>query len=273
MTRFLFWSVLGFLSLTFGSADAKTVIVDPPPIPSPPVDFNHLPWTNGEALTYNISWGSFEAAQGTFVSRDKGDHWEFELTLASRGFVDDFYPFTGFFWSLVGKPNWRSIEYSEYRFEPKRTIRERDRIDYTKLLGTRENWTVGETKTFPITDDSVDDVGSMLYHLRAIPWKIGERRTLFVYENGSEKQGNVTCQARETKAFGIWPAQPLLRIQALPGKGTHHHGGLTLWQTDDARRLPIHADLDFRYGSFSIDLIKIDREGSPSPAPPKSANQ
>jgi hypothetical protein len=45
-----------------------------------------------------------------------------------------------------------------------------------------------------------------------------------------------------------------LRIVALPGKGTHHRGRMTLWMTDDARHLPIHADLQFRYGTFSIDL-------------------
>jgi hypothetical protein len=266
MTRVALIAGLIWMGLALGGRSALAATnapVDPPPLPSPPVDFNHLPWANGEALTYQVSWGSFQAAQGVFISRDKGDHWEFELKLASRGFVDDFYPFTGFFWSTVSKPIWHSIEYSEYRFEPRKTVRERTRIDYTKELGTRENWSVGQTKTFPITED-VDDVGSMLYHLRAIPWKIGERRTLFVYENGSEKQGNVTCQARETRAFGIWPSQPVLRIVALPGKGTHHRGGLTLWQTDDARRLPLHAELDFRYGSFSIDLVKIDKEAVPS---------
>ena len=53
------------------------------------VDFKHLPWPDGEALTYLVSLGAFEAAEGTFVAREKGDHWEFHLALESRGLVDE----------------------------------------------------------------------------------------------------------------------------------------------------------------------------------------
>lgn len=227
--------------------------------PSPPVDFKHVPWADGETLTYLISLSVLEAAQGTFVAKDKGDHWEFKLSLASRGVVDTFYPFTGTFWSILAPPPWRSVEYGEYRFEPKRTIKERTRIDYSKHLGTREIWSQAKTKTFPVAENAVDDIGSLLYHIRAIAWKPGDKHSLPVYEDNSEKEALVECQARESLAFGTWPKQPLLRISALPGKGTHHRGHLTLWMTDDARHLPLHADLDFRYGSFSIDLTHADK--------------
>jgi hypothetical protein len=231
---------------------------------APPVDPKSLPWTDGESLTYLISLSSFQAAQGTFVAHNKGDHWQFQLSLASRGLVDDFYPFTGVFWSILNLSPWRSEEYDEYRFEPHRTIKERTRIDYTQHLGTREIWMEGKTKTFPIAEDSVDDVGTMLYHLRMDAWKPGDHRVLHVYESNSEKEALAECQAIETRAWGIWPSQPLLRIEVLPGKGTHHRGRLMLWMTNDARRLPVHAYLDFRYGSFSIDLTKADK-GVPLP--------
>jgi hypothetical protein len=222
---------------------------------TPPVDFAHLPWKNGEALTYMVSMGLFEAAEGTFTAHQKDDHWEFNLKLASRGLVDEFYPFTGYFWCLLapGSP-WRSVEYGEFRFEPKRVIKEQTRIDYAAHKGTREIWTTGKSKTFPVAEDAIDDVGTMLYHLRAGAWKPGDIRLIHVYESDSEKEATAECEARETRAFGTWPEQPLLRIVALPGKGTHHRGRMTLWMTDDARHLPLHADLEFRYGTFAIDL-------------------
>ncbi|MCE0523793.1 MAG: DUF3108 domain-containing protein [Methylacidiphilales bacterium] len=256
---------LALLALLLGAvlSLSPTRASSPAPFAEAPVDFNHLPWTDGEALTYLVSWTAFEAAQGTFVARKKSDHWEFKLSLASCGLVDDFYPFTGTFWSILAPPPWRSVEYGEYRFEPKRTIKERTRIDYAQRLGTREIWIEGKTKTFPIAEEAVDDVGSMLYHLRAFTWKPGDRRVLHVYENNAEKEALAECQARETRALGAWPSQSLLRILVLPGKGTHHHGSLMLWMTDDARRLPLHADLDFRYGTFSIDLTKA---GSVAPS-------
>jgi hypothetical protein len=229
---------------------------EPPP---PAIDFKHLPWSDGEALTYLVSWEGLNAAEATFVARDKGSHWEFHLTLASRGWVNDFYPFTGYFWCVLAPPPWRSVEYGEYRFEPRRMIKEQTRIDYPQHQGTYSNWIDGKTKTFPVTSSDLDDVGTMLYRLRAINWKPGDKAVLHVYESGKEKEALIDCQARETRAFGTWPSQPLLRVQALPGKGTHHHGGLMLWMTDDPRHLPVHADLDFRYGKFSIDLTKAGK--------------
>jgi len=255
MIRPTFLTPLLGVALGLASASAAT----PAAGSAAGVDFKHLPWSDGEALTYLVSLSAFEAAQGTFVARDKGDHWEFNLALASRGLVDDFYPFTGNFWCILGPPPWRSVEYGEYRFEPGRTIKERTRIDYAQHRGTREIWMEGKTRTFPIAEESVDDVGTMLYHLRAGAWNPGDRRLLHVYESDSEKEALAECLDRETRAFGIWPRQPLLRILVLPGKGTHHRGRLMLWMTDDARRLPVHAELNFRYGSFSIDLTKADK--------------
>ena len=246
--RFSFLALFLALALGISSSCAATVA----PNSDAPVDFKHLPWTDGEALTYLISLSAFEAAQGTFVAHDKGDHWEFNLALASRGLVDDFYPFTGNFWCILAPPPWRSIEYGEYRFEPRRTIKERTRIDYSQHRGTREIWVDGKTKTFSVAEEAIDDVGTMLYHLRAGGWKPGDRRLLHVYESDSEKEALAECQARESRAFGIWPRQSLLRILVLPGDGCR----LMLWMTDDARRLPVHAELAFRYGSFSIDLTK-----------------
>jgi hypothetical protein len=232
----------------------------PTPASGPPVDFHQLPWADGEALRYLVSWHGLDAAQGTFVAHDKGTHWEFKLALGSCGLVDDFYPFSADFWSILAPPPWRSVEYGEDRFEPKKTINERTRIDYARHLGTREIWARGKTMTFPITEDAIDDVGTMLYHLRTGAWNPGDHRLLHLYESDSEKEATAECEARETRAFGTWPRQPLLRILVLPGKGTHHRGRLMLWMTDDSRRLPVHADLDFRYGTFSINLVKADRE-------------
>jgi hypothetical protein len=235
-----------------------------PVLPSPPVDPAHLPWQDGESLTYVVSCYDLLAAQGTFTAHRKPDHWEFDLDLKSLSWVNTFYPFIGEFWSIAGPGvPWRSVEYGEYRFEPKRTVRERTQIDYAKHTGTREDWQKGKKTTYPIAEDAVDDVGTMLYHLRCGPWKQGDRRTIFVYESDSEKQSNATCDAIETRVFGNYPSQSFIKLTVLPGKGTHHRGHLTIWMTNDARRLPVHAEIAFKYGTFDIDLTKTDKVTPP----------
>jgi hypothetical protein len=229
---------------------------DPAISPSPAVDFAHLPWSDGEALTYLVSCYGVDAAEGTFTAHNKSDHWEFDLQLASKGWIDTVYPFSGYFWSILAPGPWRSAKYGEFRFEPHRQIREETTIDYGAHQGRREIWAEGKTKTFKVKEDAIDDVGTMLYHLRIGSWQPGQHRTIFVYESNSEKQADAACQARETRAIGTWPAQPLLRFYVLPTVGTHHRGHLTIWMTDDARRLPLEAEIAFKYGSFMIDLEK-----------------
>jgi hypothetical protein len=265
--RGLLFSFCVAAALGFAHADDKAPAIAPaePPVqPSPPVDFTKLPWKDGESLTYVVSCYKLLAAQGTFVAHNKGDHWEYNLDLKSLGWVDSFYPFTGEFWSIMGPGlPWRSVEYGEYRFEPKRTIKERTRIDYAAHLGTREDWARAKTTTYPVVEDAIDDVGSMLYHLRTGDWKVGDRRTIFVYESDSEKQSNATCEAIETKAVGTYPAQSLICLTVIPGKGTHRKGHLTLWMTNDAKRLPLHAEMEFKYGTFDMDLTKTDKVATP----------
>ena len=195
-----------------------------------------MPWADGEDLTYQIWWGSLFAAQGNFVARKANDRWQFHLDLASRGLVEGFYPFRDSFWCMLASPPWRSVEYGEFRFEPSRTIKERTRIDYARHLGTRAIWSEGKKKTFTVAEDSVDDIGTMLYRLRAGVWNPGDKRTLYVYESDSEKEALAECQARETRAFGTWPSQPLLRILVLPEQG--HASSRQTDAVDDRRRAP-----------------------------------
>ena len=258
--------LLFYLLLGGGSENLLVAAPPAPPAhPAPPVDFAHLPWTDGESLTYLVSWANFEAAQGIFTAKQKGDHWEFDLALASRGVVDSIYPFTGNFWCILDHSAWRSMEYGEYRFEPKRVIKERTRIDYAQKKGTREEWADGKTKTYRIDQDALDDIGTMLYHLRIGAWKPGDKRTIYLYESNSEKQAEAQCEGRENRAFGSWPRQEVLRLSVLPTVGTHHRGHLTLWMTDDARHLPLHAELEFRYGTFDMDLTTAVKTITPGP--------
>ena len=260
MFRFFPVVILFLLPLGANLLSGQTPVPPAPAVvhPSPPVDFSQLPWTDGETLTYLVTWETLEAAQGTFTAKGKGENWEFDLALASRGAVNSIYPFIANFWCiLVGSP-WRSVEYGEYRFEPHRTIKERTKIDYVTDKALREDWVQSKNKKYRIDQPGVDDVGTMLYHIRTGPWKPGDKRTIFVYESNSEKQAETVCEGREVRTFGTWPKQPVLRISALPTVGTHHRGHLLLWMTDDARRLPLHAELEFRYGTFDMDLTKAE---------------
>ena len=59
---------LALASLTLNAAAGTT------PALSEKINFQHLPWADGEALTYLVSWNGLDAAQGTFTARNTGKH-------------------------------------------------------------------------------------------------------------------------------------------------------------------------------------------------------
>lgn len=217
-----------------------------------------VPWPNGETLTYSISWGVIDAAQGVFTATDQPDRWEFRMHLISQGTVDTFYPINDWYWSFQQKSPWRSIEYGEDRSEGKRRVRERTRVDYVTKIGLREKWTKAEDDRIPITTQPLDDVGSMLYSLRCGAWKVGDKRPINVYESSELKTGEATCVSISKRTFDPWPELELIEIQCDPTGATKakQKGGLTIWLTNDSRRLPILAHLSFKYGTFTIALAK-----------------
>lgn len=216
-------------------------------------------WSDGETLVYSVQWGVVIAAQGTFTATEKPDRWEFRLHLVSEGVVETFFPINSWFWSFQEKNPWRSVEYGEDRSEGNRRIRERTQVDYTAKTGVREKWNKGETDHFAITVEPLDDIGSMLYALRRIDWKLGEKRPIAVHESSRIKTGEATCVSIEKHICGTWPEQELIKLYCEPTGETKQKqkGHLTLWLTNDARHLPLEADLSFKYGTFEIILLEV----------------
>jgi hypothetical protein len=138
MIRTLFFASLlgGIVALTSASAGAETP--EPVPVPPPPVDFNALPWTDGETLTYLVSMDSLEAAQGTFVAKKKNDHWEFNLALASRGLVNEVYPFSTTYATARTR---HPLLHRRHPCAPQQDHRQRDRFarSHHRLISNRSS--------------------------------------------------------------------------------------------------------------------------------------
>jgi hypothetical protein len=218
------------------------------------------PWKSGEKLTYRIHWGTVEAAEAVFTIKETLERWEIRLHLQSKGAVRTLYPIDDWFWAFIEKQPWRSLEYGEIRSEKNRHINERTRMDYGLKLGTRERWNLGTVEMFNWDGRNLDDIGSVLYSLRGGVWKKGTSRELFVYESSNVKRGLATCRQIEEKRFGNWPSQRMLEIHARPADKESKKGQLVFWMTDDEKRLPVQARLTFKYGTFTLHLVKVEQE-------------
>ncbi len=219
-----------------------------------------LPWPEGEKLTYLIEWGLIPAAEGTFTATTepgKEDVQNFDLYLRSRGPIEAFYPIRSHFVSLTQVRPWRSLEYRQNRSEGGNIRIRRTVPAYSVKLG--RFWPAPDKpeENFDLPDGPCEDFGSMLYHVRAYPWKKGESVTWNILENKEPLFGKMTCtHIGEIELEDREPRQ-LIQLRCEPvGASRRHQGWLDLWMTNDERRLPLHAHLKFRYGTFKIHLIR-----------------
>jgi len=219
-----------------------------------------FPWPEGEKLTYLIEWGPIDAAEATFTARPepKRDGIErFELFLRSRGPIEAFFPIRTRITSLTQLHPWRTTEYIQDRNEGGNIRHRRTLPDYSVRLG-RFFPAPGRTEeNFDILEGPYEDFGSMLYHVRAYPWKKGSAVTWQVIENKEPLFAKISCSQVARLEIDDRPPLPLIEIFGQPhGPSSRHQGWMKIWMTDDARRIPIFAQLKFQYGTFDIRLIR-----------------
>ncbi|MFN2480403.1 MAG: DUF3108 domain-containing protein [Pyrinomonadaceae bacterium] len=108
--------------------------------------------------------------------------------------------------------------------------------------------------------DAAHDIISALYYLRAQPLATGQSFDLVVSDDGQTFR--VPVRVFERKVLKTVAGRvPTLRLEVgLFGVGrlvSERKGDMTLWLTDDARRLPVRARLDADVGTLDIKLKKF----------------
>lgn len=219
-----------------------------------------FPWIEGEKLTYLIQWGPIDAAEATFTAQaePKREGIErFAMVLRSRGPIEAFYPIRTRITSLTQLNPWRTTEYIQDRSEGGHLRHRRTLTDYSVRLGRFFPAPGRAEENFDLLPGPYEDFGSMLYHVRAHPWQPQGSVTWQVIENKEPLFAKISCTQIETLQIADYPPRRLLEIRGEPfGPSSRHQGWMKIWMTDDARRLPLFAQLKFQYGTFDIRLIR-----------------
>jgi hypothetical protein len=108
-------------------------------------------------------------------------------------------------------------------------------------------------------EDKTQDVVSGIYSLRLLPLAVGKRFDLTVSDSGlvydvpvrvtaREMQktilGNVWCYKLEPDVFG-------------PGHMVEDKGRMSIWITDDAKRIPVRSRIDTSFGRVEVRLRAV----------------
>ncbi|MEZ5345996.1 MAG: DUF3108 domain-containing protein [Pyrinomonadaceae bacterium] len=110
-----------------------------------------------------------------------------------------------------------------------------------------------------VIDFGTQDIVTAIYMLRTLPFEVGKTLMLRVSDSGLVYDVPVNVLEREQKdsilgKVWCWKVEPQIFGD---GRFIEQKGSLTIWITDDARRMPVRANLDTKLGDVDIKLKEI----------------
>jgi Protein of unknown function (DUF3108) len=260
LTLPILW-VLAIASL-IGQAPARPVKPTAPTKPSSPAQVERqVPFKSGEVLAYDISWSDYlTAATATVTVKDKRPSFgstAYYLVAEGQpvGFVAAIYSVYYKVDSLLDVNTLLPQRASVFSQEGRRRRMQVTRFDQVQRKATYEITTATVQKHELRLPSPAQDPLSALYLLRTLEMRQGDTTTLAIVNEGTLHNVRVTIAGREPveTPLGRQSAWKLIP-QALDGSGKPAGDEVTIWISDDARRLPLRIDARLDIGVFRLVL-------------------
>lgn len=110
-------------------------------------------------------------------------------------------------------------------------------------------------------NDETQDLISAIYNLRSLPFADGKTFTIAVSDSGMVYQVPVKVAGREKQKTVLgkvmcWKIEPEVFGD---NRMIEQKGSMTIWITDDARRIPVRSKIDTKLGKIEIKLRKVEK--------------
>jgi hypothetical protein len=234
------------------------------PVPPEP---GAAPFAAGESARYDVRWdgGPVNLPAGTATLRvlagGPGRDWQFEAAAETAGWVTPFF-----------QARDRFITTSDATLLPIEHVREiregRRRLDRTYVFDrTARHVRVGDTRaaalaadamTLPLGSAAARDALSALYYIRTLPGAaaisvpINDAGSPMLLETGPGVRETIDHQGQARPALRLEP-RLMRRIER------RRPIGLTIWLSDDERRIPLRAIVDAGFGRVRLELTDYSR--------------
>jgi hypothetical protein len=210
----------------------------------------------GEKLRFRMSVLGTEGGELTLTARETElagrPAWKFELSAISGEFLSKLFLVRDYLASWVDPQTFRTLRFEKHTVEGKRVRDDLIEFDYARKLAIRDG------KPIPIQEDTLDSLSS-LYYIRMIdldPQKPAElsvvSRRLFPLSVAVVGRETVKTEAGTFRTIRVEPRSP---NEGLIGKGKN----LTLWLTDDERKMPVQLKSKLKVGTLIGKLRAIEK--------------
>jgi hypothetical protein len=232
----------------------------PPPVQKPPAAERSVPFAVGETLEYDVSWSSYlTAGTATLAVRAKKPSYgsvAYYVVAEGRatGLVAALYPAYYKADTLLDVYTLLPQRGSIYSQEGQHRRLRETRFDQAKRTARFEVTPGGRQKPVPLPGPTYDALSAVLA-MRMLQLKDGLSVTWPVCDSGRVMNVRATVRGRErlTTPLGVlmaWRVEPVI----LGDNGELGASGLTLWLSDDERKLPLLMEAEMPVGRFVLRL-------------------
>lgn len=258
----LFVGILLFISFVSGQSNGPTV-------PATAAAKAALPFAVGETLSYEgklskiISGISVADLDLRVKGIDGSSDLLIEAEARSKGTLLKLFRFTFLqqISSTVNSGDFFAIRTVKHDVQKERVRDSEAAFDYGERRVTYTEVNPKEPMRPPRTIASelsgeTHDIISAIYQLRMVPLKVGDSFEMAVSDSGLVYNIPVKVAARErqkTSIGRVW----CFRIEPAifgPGRFIEQEGSMTIWITDDARRLPVRSVVKTSFGKLDIRI-------------------
>jgi hypothetical protein len=210
----------------------------------------------GETLRFAMSVLGASGGDLTLSARetelDGKPAYKFELSAISGQFLSKIFIVRDYLASWVDPKTFRSLRFEKHTVEGKRVRDDLIEFDYAKKVAYRDG------KPIAIEENTLDSLSS-LYYIRLIDLEQRDQvpltvvsRHLFPLSVVVQGRETVTTPAGTFKTIRVEPQGP----DGLIGKGKT----LTLWLTDDERKMPVQLKSKLKVGTLTGKLKSVEKQ-------------
>ena len=241
---------------------------------------NSLPFVDGETLTYDGKFSKIingiDVADLVFtVDRIEGDDYKIVAEARSKGTLIKLFRFS--FLQRI------ESTVDDDAFRVTRTVKhdvQKERVRDSEALFDYKDQRVTYTEVDPKDpmkpprkiaseiDGTTHDLVSGIYGLRLLPLAVGKSFELKISDSGLVYDVPVRVTGREqvkTALGRIW----CFRVEPAvfgPGRLIENKGSMTIWISDDGRRLPVRSRVDTSIGKIEIKIRSASNANTPQTA-------
>lgn len=213
----------------------------------------------GERLVFSVGWGPVKAGTATMEVmgiRRMEEQLAFHVvtTAASNSVFDKVYPVRDRIVSLMEVDSLRTIYFEKHLREGNYRADQSVRFDHGRGMAVYQDGEEVELKS------GAYDAVAAFYRTRTLPLEVGRDFYFDSFENKKLYPIRVRVTGRErvtveAGTFDCFTLEPTLKSGAF----FKNEGKLTIWLTDDERRMPVLMKSKLPVGSISAELIEYHR--------------